>query len=168
MGFPVGDTGAPDISQNQRAQQLDCYTDLSAISWAMVTIRAHLVSTEKDTPTLAGSTHKVKGYTYPQPLPTLADIPVFPVHITPRGPHNRTVTPQRGNDLLSPPFCKGYISISIQENPFLPRLSPGTLPVCAEVPPGTLGLHRWIQHNRSPSTRCVGGSHPHHRHYLHI
>ncbi len=25
----------------------------------------------------------------------------------------RTVTPQWGNDVLSPPFCKGYISISI-------------------------------------------------------
>jgi len=23
---------------------------------------------------------------------------------------NRTVTPHRGNDVLSPPFCKGYIS----------------------------------------------------------
>ena len=32
--------------------------------------------------------------------------------------HYMIVTPQRGNDILSTPFCKGYISISI----FLPTL----------------------------------------------
>ncbi len=60
MGFHVGDTGSPDLSQNQRTHLLGRYTDLNDVSWAMVTIRAHLVPTE-DTSIGEGFTHQGEG-----------------------------------------------------------------------------------------------------------
>jgi hypothetical protein len=76
MGFNVGDTGAPNLSHNQRIHPLGQCTDLNAISWTVATFQTHLAPTEIDTPTVTGSTHIRKGYTYSQPLPT--DMPFFP------------------------------------------------------------------------------------------
>jgi len=78
MRFRVGDIGAQGFSQNQRIHLLGHCTDLDAILWMVATIRAHVVPTDTDTPTEVVSTHLRGGYISSQPLPTMADMPLFP------------------------------------------------------------------------------------------
>jgi hypothetical protein len=48
MGFPVGDTGAPNLSKNERTQLLGRCTDINAISWTLAIIRAYTAAAAAD------------------------------------------------------------------------------------------------------------------------
>ena len=93
MGFPVGDTGAPDLSHNHRTQLLGRCTDLNAISWTLAIIRAHTADAAADIPAVAGPPHQVQGYSFSQLLTTMADIPVFPIQHSKRTPSFHGVAP---------------------------------------------------------------------------
>jgi hypothetical protein len=103
MGFTVGDTGPPDLSQHQRTHLLGRYTDLNEFSWTLVTIKAHLAATAGDTPTVVESTHEDQSYTYFQLLPTLADKPGFLVH------HPRRTSFLHGLALASCPWTPKFL-----------------------------------------------------------
>ena len=95
MGFRVGDTRALGLSPKQRIHIFGLCTDLDAISWMVATIRAHLASTDANTPEETVSTSMRGGYTSFHPLPTLSDMPLFPMRADtepplPRGPPPRT------------------------------------------------------------------------------
>ncbi len=73
-----------------------------------------------------------------------------------------TVTPQRGNDVLSTPFCKGYISFSIflrRATQMLQHSSSPTLRSNNTPPPG-----QTIHLSRSP--RLTIRSYPLHKHRM--
>ena len=67
-------------------------TDLNAICRMVATTRAHLLPTDANTPEEAASITRMRGgYTFSQPLSTLADMPLFPIRAdtgppSPRGP----------------------------------------------------------------------------------
>ena len=48
MGFRVGDTTGPSLSEAQRVQLLDQCTDLNTLTWAISTIRRHTLQAEHD------------------------------------------------------------------------------------------------------------------------
>jgi hypothetical protein len=48
MGFRVGDTAAPCLSELQRVQLRDNHIDLNTITWTIFTIRARTLPAEHD------------------------------------------------------------------------------------------------------------------------
>ena len=62
MGFPLGDTGSLNLSQNHRSRLLDRCTDISAISWTLATIMAHTADAVAGTPIAVGPPHYGQGY----------------------------------------------------------------------------------------------------------
>jgi len=73
-----------------------------------------------DTPAAGGLRHQDEGYASSQPLPSMEDTYTRPPYTT------------------------------REEEYFLTRRGSDTLPMGAEEPSGTVGLHRWIRHNRPP------------------
>ncbi len=90
----MGNTGEPDLSQNQRTHLLGRCTDINAISWSLATITAHATAPAVDTPTVVGPPHQGHGYTSSHPLPAIAGIPVFPIQHSRRSTSFHGVAPK--------------------------------------------------------------------------
>ena len=79
MGFRIGDTAAPGLSDLQRFQLLVQSTDLNTLAWTISTIRMHTFSAEHDSPCKSSPTYRIGGYTSSQAFPSMMDIPSSPL-----------------------------------------------------------------------------------------
>ena len=78
MGFRVGDTAAPCLSELHRVQLLSQCTDLNTLTWTISTIRTHTLPTEHDPKCTPSPTHQRGGFTSSLALPGVMVIPFLP------------------------------------------------------------------------------------------
>ncbi len=81
MGFRIGDTRVPGLSQHQRVHLLGQCTDLNAIAWTVTSIQTHLTLTGQATPNEVVAKYLKEGYTSSQPFPTMTDTPLLPERV---------------------------------------------------------------------------------------